>query len=186
MGAALALVAALVGGGLLEVMLSPVWAQINTDEGMETGACKEYNNCAQWRIAFSVSCAFSFAMAVITLVDTILIVLGMHYLLAFAITAFILCLDSLSLSLVAVSWMTYPKAAAIFSSVIMIVLSFFTLIVVAVTGTVLTWHLILRLEANKDQEAGKGIKTDTSNSRSGVYRAANGKVGEDGESFDIL
>ena len=71
----------------------------------------------------------------------------------------------------------------------MVALAFFTLVVVAVPGTVLTWHLIFRLEANKENDT-RSQPPERGSSKKGEtfrrYRAANGKVGEDGESFDIL
>lgn len=189
-GAALALVAALVGGGLLAVLLSPVWAQIITEENMETGACRDSGTCKEWRVVFAISAAFSFAMAVITLIMTIVVVLGMHQLLALAISAFILCLDSMSLALVASAYMTYPRSAAISSAVIMFLLGIFTLVVVAVPGAVLSWHLIFRLNPEtKNTKDGDDDQRTSENHNNGSsqnstrYRGPTGKVGEDGKEY---
>jgi hypothetical protein len=71
-GAALAIVAALIGGAVLEVLLSPTWVQLKEEE--TNGAClvgDDYSSCRVWRRVFSVGSTMSFGMSMVTLLFTL-------------------------------------------------------------------------------------------------------------------
>ena len=66
---ALAIVAALIGGGVLEVLLSPAWAQIGADSAL--GACQDRGNCEMWRSFFVITASTAFSLSIIVLLMTL-------------------------------------------------------------------------------------------------------------------
>lgn len=68
-GSALAIVAALVGGGVLEVLLSPAWAQISANEAI--GACHDSGNCEFWRTLFLITASTAFCLDILALLLTV-------------------------------------------------------------------------------------------------------------------
>ena len=66
---ALAIVAALVGGGVLLVLISPAWAQIGAESAL--GACQDRGNCEMWRSLFVVSASTAFYLDIIVLLLTL-------------------------------------------------------------------------------------------------------------------
>ena len=64
----LAIVAALIGGGVLEVLLSPAWAQIAAENAV--GSCQDRGNCEMWRSWFVITASTAFCLDIIVLLLT--------------------------------------------------------------------------------------------------------------------
>lgn len=76
-GSALAIVAALIGGGVLEVLLSPAWAQVAASASV--GACRDWESnspsawdtCETWRSIFLISSSTAFFLDILALLLTV-------------------------------------------------------------------------------------------------------------------
>ena len=68
-GSALAIVAALIGGGVLDVLLSPAWAQVSATSAV--GACQDCDSCEFWRSLFLITASAAFCFDMFALVLTV-------------------------------------------------------------------------------------------------------------------
>jgi ankyrin repeat protein len=154
-GSALAIVAALIGGGVLEVLLSPAWAQVSADTAV--GACSYCGECfgcegcgdacETWRSIFLGTASTAFCLDILALLLTVGAIMGVSRLLSLAIVIFVFALDFIAVSLVATSWLAYARSAAIAASCLMGVLMVLSLVVCWPLFS-LAWYL-LRGKATK-------------------------------------
>lgn len=126
-GSALSLVAALVGGGVLQVLLSPDWAEYGAEialanssscaEGACTlatiGYCHDAGSCSKWRIIFGITAGLSFTLTMMTLMMAIAVALGFPQWLSWSIPTFTLSLQLLAIALTASFFMTYEASVVI-------------------------------------------------------------------------
>lgn len=164
-GGALSIVAALVGSGLLAVLLSPAWTQAATENA--GGVCKDWGdeNCEMWRSVLGVTASLSFVLTMITLLLTIGVVLGLGFCLNFAIIAFILSLDAMAVALIATSWLAYEAEPAYLATACMLLLILVTFVAL-IPGFLYTWYRVrvgrlkrkTRKQDNKIARAREGLK----------------------------
>lgn len=125
---ALGVISALIGSGLLSVLLSPQWAALDASHASKDGGyCHAATSnpvgaCQAWRVAFWVSATVSFAFTAVTLILIFGAVFGFDGWLPFAFISFFLSLISLAISMIATSWLVYSAAAAIPATVVMVAL----------------------------------------------------------------
>lgn len=168
---ALAIIAALFGGGLLSVLLTPAWAQLKPED--INGYCRVIGNCDIWIIGFWISASLSFAMTVASLLMTIVVILGFDGHLALALSFFIIALDALAGALVAASWLAYAAPAAVATTAIMVLLAIFTFWAV-LPNVLLAAHLQNKndIQLAVEWKTESGMQKDEAKRYSAIHAAA--------------